>query len=553
MTTLAEAQEIVRSAMAASGVQCEVEARPFPSETIFLVLVSPEQYDAALEISGEIDKRLNKERFAGFVTVRKQDSGSVTASRKALKAGVHDSRVLELQRLLATRSRTSETTPSLQYVKDVAANLSAIVADRHHLIFGRRGAGKTSLLVEAKRKLTASDEVTAWVNVQTLRWEGSVDRIFVWIIRSLADALAAYLRTHPEKGSLTTVLGRLSTSIDDLLSMPDLKPNDANRLIPSVQRLLAQFSESSGKRVFLFLDDFHYLPRREQPRVLDMLHACVRDTQTWLKVAAIRNMSRWFQADPPMGLQTGHDADHLDLDVTLETPQRAKEFLETVLKSFAAHVGIPGLSGVFNPWALDRLVLAAGGVPRDYLVVAAESIRSARTRSNAKVVGVQDVNRAAGTRAKVKIQELEEDAAAAESAARALDSLQIIRGFCIEEQQCTFFRVDFKDKERHIAEYELLSELLDGRLVHLINPSVSDKHRAGERSEAMMLDLSQFSGQRLRKKLQVLDLRNGQLVLRQTGHRGIDKIGDTPKKLVDLMRVGPQFELDRLSEAECAK
>ena len=62
-------------------------------------------------------------------------------------------------------------------------------------------------------------------------------------------------------------------------------------------------------------------------------------------------------------------------------------------------------------------------------------------------------------------------------------------------------------KEEPPEEYDLLSNLLDLRLLHLLEPSLSDPHRAGERSEVFMLDLSQFSGQRLKHFLHVLDLR----------------------------------------------
>jgi hypothetical protein len=74
--------------------------------------------------------------------------------------------------------------------------------------------------------------------------------------------------------------------------------------------------------------------------------------------------------------------------------------------------------------------------------------------------------------------------------------------------------VDFKDKERATDEYSLLQSLMDIRFVHLVNASVSDTHRSGERSEVYMLDLSQFSGERFKKYLKVLDFEDGHIVLR---------------------------------------
>ena len=167
----------------------------------------------------------------------------------------------------------------------------------------------------------------------------------------------------------------------------------------------------------------------------------------WLKVAGIRHLMRWFIADPPTGLQTGHDADHINLDITLENPASAKVFLESMLRSYAAHVGIQALSGVLSNEALDRLILASGAVPRDYLVLVAAGIREAQKRQKARTVGVRDVNRVAGDAAKVKIAELEDDAAAIEGAAkRVATALETVREFSIESRNTTYFRVDTRQR-----------------------------------------------------------------------------------------------------------
>ena len=151
------------------------------------------------------------------------------------------------------------------------------------------------------------------------------------------------------------------------------------------------------------------------------------------------------------------------------------------------------MTSLFTGTALDRLVLASGAVPRDYLVLCSASIRKAQARQKARLVGVQDVNQAAGDAAQVKIQELEDDLASnLGTAERTIKALQVLRRFCLEETGITYFRIDFKDKESYPAEYNLLADLLDVRLLHLLDASVSHPHSAGERSEAYMLDLSQF-------------------------------------------------------------
>jgi hypothetical protein len=306
--------------------------------------------------------------------------------------------------------------------------------------------------------------------------------------------------------------------------------------------------EVAGARSFIFLDDFHYVPRAEQPRLLDMLHGCVRDCDAWLKIASIRHQTRWFQSSPPMGLQTGHDADHIDLDVSLQSPTRAKRFLGDVLLAYATTVGATSLSRVFSNGAINRLVLASGAVPRDFLVLAAASIGVARERSNARLVGVQDVNTAAGDAAKTKLDELEDDLASdIGSAKRTIQALQVVRKFCLDEEQITYFKISFRDKERHSFEYALLANLVDVRLIHLIDPSLSDARHAGVRHEVFMLDLSQYSGQRLKQRLRVLDFVKDHIILRETRKKGVLTVGDNARKLNALLRRAPEFELQRLS------
>jgi hypothetical protein len=305
--------------------------------------------------------------------------------------------------------------------------------------------------------------------------------------------------------------------------------------------------EVSGVELYIFIDELHYFARHEQPTLLDMLHALVRDSKAWLKIAGIRHLCRWFQIRPPLGLQIGHDADGIDLDVTLENPSRAKQFLEKVLQSYVEHVGITAVSSIFTGDTRDRLVLASGAVPRDYLTLSVGAVQQAQIRTG-KTVGVQDVNKAAGELAKTKITELEEDAAAAEGQATAvLPALEAVRRFCLDQKGCTYFRVDFHDKETHQSEYALVQDLMDLRLIHLLESSLSDEHHAGHRSEVYMLDLSQFSGQRLRRRLKLLDFSAGWMVLKETGTKIEARVGRTPKQRLGLLRRGPMLELKILT------
>lgn len=158
------------------------------------------------------------------------------------------------------------------------------------------------------------------------------------------------------------------------------------------------------------------------------------------------------------------------------------------------------------------------------------------------------MNEAAGQLAQVKLQELEQDAAASLGSSGArVRALNLLSTFLLDQKQTTYFKIDFRDKERHQREYDLLQSLMDLRMVHLIHGSLSDEHQAGQRAEVYMLDLSKFSGTRFKHKLQVLDFKGKHLILKTTGTTKAPRVGDTPNRLLGILRRGPMFDLAALS------
>jgi hypothetical protein len=542
MSATIDPADFVRSRFSEAGIPLEaLEARSFPGETILIARVDPELLEKSIALGNLLDRDLASTGFNGFVTIRPTE-GLPRRITGAAKQGVLDPRASNLVTLLTARSRTSEIQPSLSYIRDTSENIGRVTTPRHHLIFGRRGAGKTALMVEAKRLITERGDIAVWENIQTYR-RSSPAQTFVGVSLRLCEQVQIFYQNRKPPAVLAEA-SNLAESLNKLTGLENISEAVVSPFIPKLQRMFQRFSTTSAVSIFVFLDDLHYLEKKGQPVFLDMLHATIRDAAVWLKIAGIKHLLNWFQPHPPIGLQTGHDADHIDLDVTLENPVHAKRFLEKVLSTYAEHVGIRSLSNILSGQALDRLVLASGAVPRDYLVLCADAIREAQKREKVRGVGVQDVNKAAGNAAKVKLTELEDDAASSgELTAKVLDGLKTIRRFCIDEKSSTYFRVDFQDKESHPVEYGILQELLDLRLTHLVDGSLSDEKHAGRRSEVYMLDLSQFSGQRLKRKLRVLDFEAGHLVLKATGTKEPHKVGNTPNQRLGILRRAPLFEL----------
>jgi len=160
MSSPTTVQELVEERFRESGLHpVRIQVKSFPAETIVVVEVERD-YDRAVELAGELDADIE----SGFVTVRLAATERKPQQRKPV-SGVHDNRIPALIELMNARARTAEAQPSLRYVADVAERISLAVAPRHHLVFGRRGVGKTALLLEAKRLLEKQAALTLWVNM----------------------------------------------------------------------------------------------------------------------------------------------------------------------------------------------------------------------------------------------------------------------------------------------------------------------------------------------------------------------------------------------------
>ncbi len=544
MSTEATMRSVIDAEFRAANITpISIQIRTFPNEAIAIIEVDKD-YDQALSVAQRIDELIEN----GFVTIRKVKSTSQKPDTRRV-SGVHDDRIPNLIRLLNSRSRTSETQPSLRYIGDVAERLSLAISARHHLIFGRRGVGKTALLLEAKRVLETQGSNVLWVNMQSLRSLGA-QHAFLTVALRICDLILGAYANISDTSQGHDYLKQLRANVEQWFQPNTSSLGDVAILVPQIQQACARFCFQSDKSLFIFLDDIHYLESEDVPKFLDLIHGVTRDCPVWLKVAGIQHQTRWFIPDPPTGLQTGHDAAIINLDVTLEQPEKAKIFLEKILRGYAEESNALPLSSVVSASAVDRLVLASGGVPRDFLTLCAASLQTARERDKAKTVGVQDVNNAAGIISQTKQQELEDDAAATSGRSAILvASLNVVREFLLTDEQITFFRIEFRDKELHQAEYRSLQALADLRMIHLINASLSDPHHAGRRSEVYLLDLSQYSGSRLKQNLSVLDFEKGHMVLKRTRSAEAARVGDTVLRLVSLLRRAPVLALERLSDS----
>jgi hypothetical protein len=214
------------------------------------------------------------------------------------------------------------------------------------------------------------------------------------------------------------------------------KLNILHRKIIDFQNLFASIVELSGNDAFIFLDDLYHLRRADQPHVLDYFHRIVKGRSVWLKIGTIRHRTDWYHhGDPPVGMKLGDDCDDIDLDITLAKYEIARKFLLQVLDEIILEAGIKGHTDIMADGGVVRLVLASGGVARDFLSIFRKAIDVARERGRTyrgDRVNAEDVNIAAGEHDPSKRDELRRDTLKERQALE--DALRAIGDFCVENR-----------------------------------------------------------------------------------------------------------------------
>ena len=469
---------------------------------------------------------------------------------------------------------TTET--ASRFVEPAEGTLQRALSKRNHIIFGRRGSGKTSLLQKARAEFVANRQPNAFVDLEKFKghaypdvlisvlietfenlgtWlnEGAIapanrqsfwKRIFTKPKRSplnrreaaelaktledLTGELRSLLHSQDEaditrvtQEGLTKARGlnakvgvqsagitsgvsastseRDSTSTEVREALKRSKSSFLLRRVLDYQDVLRRVVSLSERDGFLLLDDLYHIPRKDQAPVLDYFHRLSKDTGLWLKVGTIRHRSTWYQpGDPSYGMKVGDDTDDIDLDVTLERYKTAKAFLLRVLAQLGVSYQVKP-SDILNRGAQDRLVLASGGVARDFLTILRRAIAVGREQETARV-GVEAINQAAGEHDSAKRDELARDAS--DGANELLEEFSKLRNFCLENNQVNCFTIE---KDLPTEDLEHVKQLVDLRLLHAIASRITLRSRPGRIYEGYMIDVSQYTGERKRRGVEMLE------------------------------------------------
>lgn len=287
-----------------------------------------------------------------------------------------------------------------RYTKSVSNAESQITAAANHIVFGRRGAGKSSLLLFALRSRDKAAQPSAWIDMQAYATRN--DNFVV------LDILVDIFRQLEELLSRSTSYRRTVDSAKRLRDDPALTDDQVRKYLPDV-RALFNAGVAHAKNLFIFLDDFHVIDISSQPKLLGFLYSVSRGNNLFLKLSAIETLTRSWDSKTHTGLQVPHDAQTIKLDHNLTMPDKAASHVEGILDAHAVYCGLPSVRFLCTSGdVLSRLVWVSAGVPRDALNMFAQAMTKATTEGRS-LVSVTNVNVAASEMVSQKLRELDVD------------------------------------------------------------------------------------------------------------------------------------------------
>jgi hypothetical protein len=511
---------------------------------------------------------------------------------------IQNDAVRKLSKLIEESTRA--TSESIKYfVEPTPGVLSKAKNKRHHIIFGRRGSGKSSLLHKVAADLTVSRTPIAYVDLEQFKGHSYPDVLISILISTLTE-FKKWLDTaatnpasktsfwkrlfgsvptkeaFPRKNTaaLSDQFAEMISELNSLLFQENerrtkesvrsdrsgeakasskvqssaLSPINVNaevnlsskegssagveseytsykiealhRNIIRYKQMFERLANLAGGPSFLLLDDLYHLRLSDQPQVIDYFFRIAKGANLWLKIGTIRHRSRWYvRGNPSIGMKLGDDADEIDLDATLEKYDLTKNFLFRILSQLATDVGVD-LDEILVDGGRDRLVLASGGVARDFLSIFRKSIDVLLEKiirndiPRGPRIGAEVVNVAAGELGQFKEEDFSRDTGE-DDQARLTDVLQRIIEFCVSKIESNCFLIE-KDFPNELI--SAINELVDLKFLHRAKSRVTVRDRAGRLYDAYMLDISRYTGERARRNLEIVKFwgKNSDDALRRT-------------------------------------
>ncbi|QFU00522.1 hypothetical protein FIU83_02570 [Halomonas sp. THAF5a] len=419
-------------------------------------------------------------------------------------------RKLISESLTATRSSVVNGDFLERYIDTVDGSEQQVISKSNHVIFGRRGAGKSSLMLYSVNMLEGEGKAYAWLPMQTYASMRG-NQLKASVISGILSGMTNCDKYESEIFQYADMLDEISLCADE-----EEFSLRFNGQLARLRRLLGKISnEQDG--LFLFLDDFHVAEEMMQPEILSSIYSIARDNGVYIKFSGVESFSRIYDSEKKRGLEVPHDVQVINLDRNLTMPHKSYEHIKKILDSYAVYCALPNISYICGDGVIERLVWVAAGVPRDALNLFSEAASKSMVKEQKKV-SVTSINSAASEMADAKIKDIEKDVTGELSGIRV--ELDKIKDFCVRDRKKNAFLVEIRPD---LQEYALVESLVGLRFLHVLHEGITPSE-AGRRYKALMLDYGFYVGVR--------------------AARSVDLFQKVPEMLtVKELRVLPVFEI----------
>lgn len=360
-----------------------------------------------------------------------------------------------------------------------------ISAMTNNIVYGRRGAGKSSLILYGCNKVLDAGYPFVWVAMQQYQ-----NRTDLQVIPQVLYEIISQLENEMSE-SLQSELKRIVYQLEELGTK--LQFDDIKLKLPIFARHLLPFVKKRGC-LYFFIDDLHLIARKLQPLFLSSLYSFARGNNIFLKISSIENLTSLYDYSLNEGMQIPGDLQRVVLDYNLMSPEQAYKHISTIIESYVKYSGIPSLNALCETPVRHRLTWVSAGVPRDALYIFNNGLSKARNQSRKKI-GVMDINMAAADSMSEKEKYISDDI---EDSPQELNAfLDEIKAFCFTTAKSNAFLVH---KEPSSHRYNLMQKLIDLRFLHILHPGITPDRR-NEKYEALLLDYAFYTGFRMTRSI----------------------------------------------------
>ena len=490
--------------------------------------------------------------------------------------------------------------PTIKYI-DATNALDDVNARQNHVIFARRGCGKTLLLDTSAKKLPTGS-IAVYLNCEDYKnhsfpniiievldralFQIENNKVFgFWDIffgkRKKARKIISDIRmklselkerpdeqqeqiieSSQHEGGVSAQIGKkefgflsandsVKAEIEKTYKIYNKKLEKLNLILPNLKSKLDEFFKIFPKidNVYIQIDDFYHLQRELQPYVIDYIHRFSKNLPIYFKIATLRHASTLYieSNGQPIGAQERHDFQPIQIDFTFEDFRRTEDQVKDIFYKYGelADGNKDEINALFKGEGFRRLILAGGGVPRDCLSLFLEALDNAIKHGDGRI-GVDDIRNLSLSNHERIMRDLKEESKKDELNV-LMKGIYAIREFCFKEKS-NIFVISEKLLNDNEDIQKLIYRLLDYKIIHTVNTAFTHKSQQGETFRAFMINIGHYANLRkLHGKMNEIDLSDSDAK---------EKIRSTPilteKKLKEFWQVVPPNPEEKILEDEQA-